>query len=279
MRANAPIAHPPYRHGCQQHRPDAGVVGGGPILPVLQEYALAPSAKCGTAAPGSWPSPRTAWTSRAWRRCNPGRAGNGPAVPGTAAIAPRRPAPPASPFPESAQTSLPPEFLLLNPISARQDQQDQPGRQDRLRPARQHLHRARHRPPDQRSAAFAPGPLPQPHHPRQPTEGRHVARPHQEVERQPVEGEDHPRQPRRQPVVRPALGQEIHPQPAPEQVRQAEERQRPRQRQQQVDEREGVKRQRVPLGQEGEAAVVERIPERQLAPPKALPMESRPPGS
>ena len=179
--AHAPIAHPPYRDGCQQDRPDPGVIGRGPILPILQEYPLRRRRTSGTAAPGNWPSPRTACTSRGWWCCNPCRAGNVPATPGMAAIAPHKAAPPGFPFPESAQRSLLADSSLLYPIPARQEQQDQPGCQYRLRPACQHLHRARHGAPHQRLPAFAPGPLSQPHHPRQPTECRHVARPHQEV--------------------------------------------------------------------------------------------------
>lgn len=136
------------------------------------------------------------------------------------------------------------------------------------------LHRSRQRPPHQRLAAFAPGPLAQPHHPRQPTKSRHVAWPQQEVERQPVEGRDRSSQPCRQAVVySPTVSQEIYAQLAPKQVREAKERQRLRQRQQQVNERERVKGQLVPPGRKGQAAVVERVPKRQLALPEAFPVE------
>ena len=110
------------------------------------------------------------------------------------------------PHPQKAQHQFAPQLPFLHPVSARQNQQEQPGHHDRFRPARQHLHRAR--PPSPRPASSRPPAtrVAQPHHPGQPTERRHVARPHQEVQRQAIEGKDHSRQPRCQPVVGPAVG-------------------------------------------------------------------------
>ena len=73
---------------------------------------------------------------------------------------------------------------------------------------------------------------------------------------------------RRLPVQR--YAQEIHPQPGPKEMQQAKETQRPTQRQQQVNQRRRIKRHRIPLSEEGDAAIIVGIPQRQLPAPETF---------
>jgi len=58
-------------------------------------------------------------------------------------------------------------------------------------------------------------------------------------------------------------------------MEQTKDAERPGEREEEVKDRAGIENECVPLGEERKAAVVERVPERNLAVPEALPMIKR----
>ena len=71
------------------------------------------------------------------------------------------------------------------------------------------------------------------------------------------------------------MRQKVHANACEIQVKETEHTERPGKRQQQIDQREGIQCHRIPLSQEGQPAVVQGVPERKLATPKALAMVIR----
>ena len=102
-----------------------------------------------------------------------------------------------------------------------------------------------------------------------------MAGPHQQVEGQATESKSSARERAGKIITRPFSREKIHPQAAEPQMQQAEKTQRPRKRQQEVNERRWVERHGVPLGKQGNAAVVVGVPKRELAAPKTFFLEMR----
>ena len=100
---------------------------------------------------------------------------------------------------------------------------------------------------------------------------RDVAGPHPAIQRQPVPGEYQAGEARGHTVAEPAQRQKIHSDSRQKNMPQNKKVHRPRHGQQFVKERRRIQRQRVPLREKGNAAIVVRIPQRNRAPPEAIP--------
>src|SRR5207247_883351 len=70
----------------------------------------------------------------------------------------------------------------------------------------------------------------------------------------------------------PMRSQKVHAKSGQEEMRQAKETERPRKGEQKINQRAGIKRHRIPLGEKRQAASTQRIPNRQFPTPKAVPM-------
>ena len=162
--------------------------------------------------------------------------------------------------------------LFLPPKPPCQHGQQQPCQKNDLRRSGQHLHRAHQGGGYQPTSTPLPAQLHTPHDPRHPAQGGNIVGPHQAVERESIEGVGQPGNAGGQSVARPAPRQPIHPQASQKLVKKAIDAQRPGQREEQVKKRSWVEHERIPLRQERQPAIVERIPQRDFASPETVPM-------
>ena len=158
----------------------------------------------------------------------------------------------------------------LYAVSGQKRSADEPGEHDDFRRAGEHLHRADQRGHDELSSAFAHAAFHRQHDPREQAESGDVVWPHERLLHQAVEGVGHAGDGGGEGQAGPASRDGIGTESTQPEMQQHERAQRPRQRQEQVNQRAGVERHRVPLREEGEAAVVEWIPQWQFAAPEAL---------
>src|SRR5581483_6138963 len=107
--------------------------------------------------------------------------------------------------------------------------------------------------------------------PRHPCERREYMRSHQAVPDEAVESEDCAGNCGGQAIPGPAPGEKIHSHAGEKEMTQAKYSEGPGQREHEIKQRRRVKRHRVPLGEEGNAATAGRIPERKLATPEGFP--------
>ena len=170
---------------------------------------------------------------------------------------------------------LPARRPRFQPLSSPHHAEEHPGEEDDLWCAGQHLHRGGQRREGEGASAFAPADFRRAHDPGHPAQRRDVVRPHQRIERETIEGKRDAGHRRARAAARPTKGQPVHAHPGQPEMREAEGIQRPRHREQQVEQRAGVERERVPLREEGQAEIVERIPQRHFAAPEAIAMKQR----
>ena len=176
----------------------------------------------------------------------------------------------AAGFPDQPQAACAPA-----PVRRPHQADYQPGEKDHLGRARQQLQRRHRCGDDDAPTALAPGAFSHERYQRHPGKGRDVVGPHQRVLHQAACGIDQSGHAGGQPVARPVARGVIHGHARQPEMREHECAQAPRLGQQEVDQRQRVECQRVPLREEGQAGGVERIPEGNFSMPKAFAVEMR----
>src|SRR5262245_60111684 len=147
-----------------------------------------------------------------------------------------------------------------------------PGENNQFGHSRKHLEGGDKRGEHDLSPAATPRLFDQRHHPGHPSQRDGVIRPDQTRERRSVDDVGEPGKAGSEASASPTMRQQIHAQPAEQQMAKTKITQRPRKRENQVNERERVEHHCAPLREKRRATIAVRIPKRQFAAPETLVM-------